>query len=194
MRCFTSVFPTISEKVFIETIAYLFKAEVLRKSVIDIEGPSGEVYDCDCMYGVEIGTENKMYITSRGRRLFDMLKEDSVLLEICREDMYREIPILDDNMKSSYDLMMEGKQNILFLDLLDIIKKIFDEEREYFELVYKNKKKDIFVENFGKRPLSLTLLEGVSKSIQYSGCCNVAGSLEKTKKYITDKWSEFMVY
>ena len=135
-----------------------------------------------------------MYITSRGRRLFDMLKEDSVLLEICREDMYREIPILDDNMKSSYDLMMEGKQNILFLDLLDIIKKIFDEEREYFELVYKNKKKDIFVENFGKRPLALTLLEGVSKSIQYSGCCNVIGSLEKTKKYITDKWSEFMVY
>ena len=192
MRCFTSVFPTIPEKVFIETIVYLFKAEVLRKSVVDIEGPSGEVYDC--MYDVEIGTENKMYITSRGRRLFDMLKEDSVLLEICREDMYREIPILDDNMKSSYDLMMEGKQNILFLDLLDIIKKIFDEEREYFELVYKNKKKDIFVENFGKRPLALTLLEGVSKSIQYSGCCNVIGSLEKTKKYITDKWSEFMVY
>lgn len=25
-------------------------------------------------------------------------------------------------MKSSYNLMMEGKQNILFLDLLDIIK------------------------------------------------------------------------
>lgn len=63
-----------------------------------------------------------------------------------------------------------------------------------FELVYKNKKKDIFVENFGKRPLALTLLEGASKSIQYSGCCNVIGSLEKTKKYITDKWSEFMVY
>ena len=73
MRCFTSVFPTIPEKVFIETIVYLFKAEVLRKSVVDIEGPSGEVYDC--MYDVEIGTENKMYITSRGRRLFDMLKE-----------------------------------------------------------------------------------------------------------------------
>ena len=40
-------------------------------------------------------------------------------------------------MKSSYNLMMEGKQNILFLDLLDIIKIIFDEEREYFELVCK---------------------------------------------------------
>lgn len=40
-------------------------------------------------------------------------------------------------MKSSYNLMMEGKQNILFLDLLDIIKMIFDEEREYFELVCK---------------------------------------------------------
>lgn len=61
---------------------------------------------------------------------------------------------------------MEGKQNILFLDLLDIIKMIFDEEREYFELVCKNKKKNI----------------------------NVGGSLEKMKKYITDRWSEFMVY
>lgn len=40
-------------------------------------------------------------------------------------------------MKSSYNLMMEGKQNILFLDLLVIIKMIFDEEREYFELVCK---------------------------------------------------------
>ena len=191
MQCVTSIFLGISEKVFIETIAYLFKAEVLRKSVADIEGPSGELYEC--MDGVSIGTENKMYITSKGRRLFDMLKEDSVLLEICREDIYREIPILEDNMKSSYDLMMEGKQNILFLDLLEIIKNIFDEERGYFELACKNKKKDMFIEQFGKRPLSLTLLEGVSKSIQYSGCHNVAGSLEKTKKYITDKWSEFMV-
>ena len=135
-----------------------------------------------------------MYITSKGRRLFDMLKEDSVLLEICREDIYREIPILEDNMKSSYDLMMEGKQNILFLDLLDIIKNIFDEERGYFELACKNRKKDMFIEQFGKRPLSLALLEGVSKSIQYSGCHNITGSLEKTKKYITDKWSELMVY
>ena len=54
----------------------------------------------------------------------------------------------------------------MFLDLLDIIKMIFDEEREYFELVCKNKKKNI----------------------------NVGGSLEKMKKYITDRWSEFMVY
>lgn len=192
MQCFTSVFPSVPEKVFVETIAYLFKTEVLRKSVADIEGPSGEIYDSMCR--VELGTKNKMYITSRGRRLFDMLKEDSVLLELCREDIYREIPILEDNMKSSYDLMMEGKQNILFLDLLDIIKQIFDEEREYFELVCKNKKKNLFVDNFGKRPLSLTLLEGVFKSIQYSGCYNVAGSLEKTKKYITDRWNEFMVY
>lgn len=192
VQCITSIFSSVSEKVFIETIAYLFKAEVLRKSVADIEGPSGERYDS--IYGVELGTENKMYITSRGRRLFDMLKEDSVLLEICREDIYREIPIFEDNMKSSYDLMMEGKQNILFLDLLDIIKKIFEEEREYFELACRNKKKDTFIANFGKRPMALTLLEGVSKSVQYSGCCNVVANLEKTKKYITDRWNEFMVY
>ena len=57
-------------------------------------------------------------------------------------------------MKSSYNLMMEGKQNILFLDLLDIIKMIFDEERDILNWCAKNKKKNI----------------------------NVGGSLEKTKK------------
>ena len=191
MQCFTSIFPEVSENVFTETIVYLFKAEVLRKSVADVEGANGEIYNC--VYGKIIGTENKMYITSKGRMLFDMLKQDSVLLEICREDIYREIPIQEDNMKSSYDLMREGKQNILFLDLLDIIKNIFDEEKDYFELACKNRKREMFVKKFGKRPLALTLLEGVSKSIQYSGCYNVIGSLEKTKKYITEKWSEFIV-
>ena len=69
-------------------------------------------------------------------------------------------------MKSSYNLMMEGKQNILFLDLLDIIKMIFDEERDILNWCAKNKKKNI----------------------------NVGGSLEKTKIYIMDRWSEFMFY
>ena len=69
-------------------------------------------------------------------------------------------------MKSSYNLMMEGKQNILFLDLLDSIQMIFDEERDILNWCAKNKKKNI----------------------------NVGGSLEKTKKYIMDRWSEFMFY
>ena len=69
-------------------------------------------------------------------------------------------------MKSSYNLMMEGKQNILIIDLLDIIKMIFDEERDILNWCAKNKKKNI----------------------------NVGGSLEKTKKYIMDRWSEFMFY
>ena len=50
------------------------------------------------------------------------------LLEICREDMYLLDDMTEDNTKSSYDLMMEGKQFILFSKLLKIIREIFEQE------------------------------------------------------------------
>ena len=87
---------------------------------------------------------------------------------------------------------MEGKQNILFCDLLDIINNIFEEERGYLEVVCRNKKKELFLKIYGSKPLTLTLLEGVSKSIQYSGCHNVMGTRDKLRDYINAKWKEMI--
>lgn len=65
-------------------------------------------------------------------------------------------------MKSSYNLMMEGKQNILFLDLLDIIKMIFDEERDILNWCAKNKKKNINVGGSLEKRKNILWIDGAN--------------------------------
>ena len=185
---FAEIFGDDNKDKFEEVISYLYQCEILRKSIADDMDAKNSFYEN--IYKERIGWESKMYITSRGRKLWDMLKDDSLLLELCREDIYRDDSLPEDSMKSSYDLMTEGKQDILFKDLLSIIEEIFKEETEYLKLACENGKQDLFRAAFGKSPLSLTLLEGVSRSIQYSGCSeSISPERDKLKMYINQIWS-----
>lgn len=188
---FLEIFGKNSEQKIKDVISYLYQCEILRKSIAD----NNDAKDSfgENVYREKIGWESKMYITSRGRKLWDMLKDDSLLLELCREDVYRERFLPEDCMKSSYDLMTEGKQDVLFNDLLFIINQVFEEELKYLKEVCKKKKQDLFVTAFGKSPLSLILLEGVSKSIQYSGYRDLIRSdKEKFQMYIKKTWYEIL--
>ena len=188
---FLEIFGKNSEQKIKDVISYLYQCEILRKSIAD----NNDAKDSfgENVYREKIGWESKMYITSRGRKLWDMLKDDSLLLELCREDVYRERFLPEDCMKSSYDLMTEGKQDVLFNDLLFIINQVFEEELKYLKEVCKKKKQDLFVTAFGKSPLSLILLEGVSKSIQYSGYRDLIRSdREKFQMYIKKTWYEIL--
>lgn len=164
---------------------YLFQREVLRRSVHDIEGVAG------LPYNEFLGSENKLYITSRGTQLWDMLREDSVLLELYREDMYLTNAVTEDDVKSSYDLMMERKQFILFSKLLCIIREIFEQEFFFYQRVCQQGKRDKYREMFGKQPISLVLLEGVTRSIQYSGCSGIMKNRNELETEITTKWKEW---
>ena len=187
---FEKIFGEGNEEKLKEVICYLYQCEILRKSIADNNDAKESFYENK--YNEKIGWDSKMYITSRGRKLWDMLKDDSQLLELCREDIYREeCSFMDDKMKSSYDLMTEGKQDILFKDLLAIIEQIFEEEKEYLKIVCKKNRLDLFREAFGKSPLALTLLEGVNKSIQYSGCCErVRPDRDELQMKINKIWYE----
>lgn len=183
IRDFSTVFGDKKED-FLVVTDYMFDTEILRRSMHDMEKAEGEVYN------ERFGAENKLYITSRGSKLWDMLKADSVLLELCREDMYQFPEPNEDSMRSSYELMMAGKQAVLFMELLKLIKHLFDEEFGYYCDCCRNGKKELYRNLFGKRPMTYRLLEGVTQSIRYSGFYNVMSRKENLEEYMFSKWRE----
>lgn len=171
-------------KTCMHSVNFLYRVGILRRSMHDAGYMEGVEYN------EEFGSKNRLYITSRGSKLWDMLKGDSVLLELCREDRYFDPGIREVSEKSSYDLMMEGKQHILFLELLKLIIELYEKELEFYQKVCRKNKRQMYHEAFGKRPMTLTLLEGVSKSIQYSGCSNIMKNRNELEFYMISKWKE----
>ena len=176
----------IDKSTCVFSVTYLFEREVLRRSVYDVESSAGKEYNS------QLGSENQLYITSRGTQLWDMLRSDSVLLELCREDMYmNESSLTDGNERSSYDLMIEGMQGKLFSFLLDIIMDIFNMELKYYSTACTKGKRDEYREAFGKQPISLVLLEGVTKSIQYSGWNAILKRRNDMEATMLSSWNEW---
>ncbi len=182
--CFTSLLGIDTETCVFVT-DYLFRREILRKSFYDVEEAAGVLYNQDW------GTDNKLYITSRGKKMWDMFRDDSVLLELCREDMYLEEPANEDEKRCSYDLMIEKKQCDLFLMLLKIIGDIFEQELSYYQAACRNGNRERYRKAFGRQPVALILLEGVTRSIQYSGYHTVMKDRNELESRIFAKWKEW---
>jgi len=152
---------------FREAIKYMLDQEILRKSIYSKKSSMkirneiiiNDIVDYGCIY-----------ISTRGAELWDMLQNDSVLMEICREDYYREEK-KGVNFESSYQLISAGKQWEIFWDLLLMIEDLKKEE----DKLYKRMKKefsDEFERMFGRKRMTYFLLEGVNKSIAYSSSCS----------------------
>lgn len=177
----------VERQLLLKTISYMYDAEILRRSIHDVEGVDGEQYSSEFKFG----SRNKLYITIRGAKLWDMLKDDSLLLELCREDMYRIPGDSEDSNKSSYDLMMEDKQWQLFLELLKIIEELFEEEYAFYRTACANNRKEQYRKLFGKSSISRnTLLQGVMKSVHYAGCHSVVTKIEAMNKNMTSQWEQ----
>ena len=116
-----------------------------------------------CVKGKE-----KLYITTRGAELWDMIRSDSVYLELCREDYYREYENILNNSKKSYDLVSSGDQDHIFLDVMKIVIDINIQENELFEVANHNGMREQYFKAFGKKRITYYLMEGISKSIMYS--------------------------
>lgn len=146
------------------SIKYLFEKKILRKSINDTDRI--ETLDCP-----ESLTKNSiLYLSSRGKEIWKMLGSDSVYLELCREDSFRDYDNGVNNSESSYELLQDGKQIEIYLDLLRYLSEIIDEEKNF--LVYAKEKHSIPVYRrlITKKVISSHLYCGLKKSMDYVGC------------------------
>ena len=102
--------------------------------------------------------------------MWEMLSWDSVLLEIFREDYYREYSEeKPNNPFCSYVLMHQKKQHAIFEDLINMIFDLLEKEKEYKERAIKNDTITSLKTNFGNECICSQLFEGLKQSMLYSG-------------------------
>lgn len=145
--------------------------------------------DMKVLKGFSVGIERrnvcggKLRITEKGLELWDMLRSDSLLMELCREDCYHNMEL---DKKSSYLLLNTEKQYLIFEDLLSIVKGYGKEEDKLYQAAVDRGCNAEYVSAFGKKRMAFYLLEGVSKSISYS----VSRSNEGLRKFRDEIYNE----
>lgn len=98
------VFSTDDVAKFYRCIELLFECKVLRKSIYDID-------DLKNLGKKEsLSDDSMLYISPRGTELYEMFKRDSVLLEMLREDVWRDYSGWNYIGKTSNELMQERKR------------------------------------------------------------------------------------
>lgn len=157
------VFSPDKAKIFEECLYYLFEKRILRKSIRDKD-------DYKTLDRRESLKDNSLiYLSSKGEEMWRMFSQDSVLLELFREEVYRDYDKFDFCEQSSFELMEDGKQKDIFLDLLKYIEFLSYNEDDLRNSVIEKSKKNKYKEIFGSDTVSSYLLEGVNCSLKYSG-------------------------
>lgn len=132
----------------------------------------GKDFKSDCSY--------KLYITEKGAELWDLIRSDSIVMELCREDCYRPV---DSQMESSYVLINTERQYLIFEDLIKMTGQIREDEDSLYRTVKEKGCDAEYVGAFGKKRMAFYLLEGISKSITYS----ISRSNEELKKMLNEE-------
>lgn len=148
----------------IRTTEFLYTQEILSRSVMDCDDNNTEKIITD---------ENCLYISPRGNEMFSMLSRDSVLLEMLRENVWRDYDDRNYSDQCSSDLMKMGKQDEIFKDLLAYIDYLYDIESSVKAIVRILHTENEYKNNFGTTPVSYILLKGVKNSMDYSGYINM---------------------
>lgn len=131
-------------------------------------------------------------ITPRGLELWKMLVTDSVLLEMYREDYYFNEEKSGCNFISSRRIMTTIGQYEIFIQLLNFIHELLSLETSMHRCAAENNMLAEYYTCFGEKAQSKRLLEGVVKSIEYSGnigntdIVNEREKLERDIKRIDD--------
>ncbi|WP_320972059.1 hypothetical protein [Enterocloster bolteae] len=144
---------------FIRAMEFLFERRVLRKSIEDFD----DIETLDTRESLE--TESRLYISPRGFEMFQMFTRDSVLLEMLRENVWRDYDNREYSSLSSGELMKQSNQKGIFLDLLEYIDYLCELEDDIVIDVSTVQYKKIF----GADSPVERLLKGVKNSLDYSG-------------------------
>lgn len=165
VNCFITTFPNMKEiKNDVQVaIKYLFQKKVLRKSINDTD----KIEYLDSYKS--LSDDSLLYLSPKGNEIWNMLCSDSVYLELCREDYYRDYNNPKNIKESSYELMQAGKQTLIFYDLLSLLLELLDLEYVHVECSIQNDTIDIFKKNFGNNTMIEYLYMGVTRSIEFSG-------------------------
>lgn len=171
----TNIFGCDLVKKFIAALEFLFERKILRKSIYDTD-------DIDTLdTKMSLTNESKLYISPRGNEMYEMLGRDSVLLEMLRENVWRDFENRNYSELSSYELMREFKQKVIFRDLLDYLDYLCEVEDDVLSVIKVLKKNKDYKIAFGNTSATQILLAGVRKSLDYSGIIN---DEEIAKKYM----------
>lgn len=159
----TNIFGRDFVRKFVSALEFLFERKILRKSIYDTD----DVETLDTKESIT--DKSKLYISPRGNEMYEMLGRDSVLLEMLRENAWRDFENRNYSELSSNELMKESKQKIIFQDLLDYIDYLCEIEDDVLSVVKVLKKNRDYKVAFGNTPVTQLLLTGVRKSLDYSG-------------------------
>ncbi len=170
-----------TEQNLYKALVHLFEVKILRKSIEDID----DISTIDTEESLD--DNSKLYISPLGHELMDMLDCDSVLLEMLRECAWREYDGREDsyNRQSSYELLMQKEQYKIFLDLLEYIDYLREqEEKIFFE---PNKKIDLSAYRmaFGSTLIVSKLMHGVENSLRFSGIIGMPLVFDKFQRINT---------
>lgn len=157
------IFPTEKIKCFEEALSHLFEIRILRKSIKDKD----DYFTLDTRQS--LNDESYLYISSKGAEMWQMFSRDSVLLELFREEVYRDYDNYSFIDQSSYDLLLAGKQRDIFIDLLKYIEYLMYLEDDLRNEIKTPEKKKKYIQMFDKKMIVSQLLEGVNCSLKYSG-------------------------
>lgn len=146
-------------------LVYLFDKKILRKSIEDTDDI--ETIDTEA----SLKQDSKLYISPLGYELMEMLGRDSVLLEMLRECAWREYDGRNDSYSrdTSFELLLKKEQHKIFIDLLEYIDYLREEEEKMFFEPDGNVNLLAYRTIFGSSMLAMQLLDGVEKSLNYSG-------------------------
>ena len=140
-------------------ISYLFDMQILDKSIKTKQGEESG-----------LNSESRLYLTPKGEIMWEMLSWDSVLLEIFREDYYRDYSLgKSNNSLCSYVLMNAGKQCEIFDDLIRMISDLLETEKIYRQQAKNNDTITSLKKNLGENCVCSQLFEGLKQSMSYSG-------------------------
>lgn len=142
---------------------YLFECKILRKSIMDFD-------DYQTLDTPKSITEtSRLYISPRGIELMNMLKRNSILLEMLRECSWRDYNEATNgySQECSYDLIRNKQQNKLFIDLLEYVESLRQIEEEFF---FSSKSINLheYRNLFGDTLAVEGLISGIENSHRYS--------------------------
>ena len=141
------------------SLDFLFKNKIVMRGIDDVNNKGQE----------QIFDSTLLHLSPRGYELIRMIGNDSVYLELCREAVYRDYSKDGSILQSSYELMRMGNQYMIFIDLLQFMLELLEEEEKYIKYSSTHDTLPQYINAFGKDVISAMFLTGIEKSICYSG-------------------------
>lgn len=144
------------------SLEYLFKQRILKRSYLDFD-PT-ERFEKNS----RLRDDMNLYLAPRGTEILSMLTKDSVLLEMLRENAWRDYDHRQYSDLSSFELLRQGRQNVIFMDILEYIDYLCERQDDItWELSPIS-----YYQLFGPNSPVDQMLKGVKNSLDYSGIIN----------------------